>query len=96
MIPVTPPCAADFTVKVFSLASLVGLTRWVDYIPVKEVTPGRANSYDNDGCVSVTKLASESGSTRWVDHIPVGVVADADSNMWRTDNTGFIPVDGLV
>ncbi len=95
MIPFTPPCNTTFKVKTFTLASLTGLTRWVDYIPVKEVTPGRVDSYDNNGAVSVAPLANETGSIRWVDHLPVGVVADADSGKWRTDNAGFIPVDGL-
>lgn len=96
MLPRTPPCNGAFAIKAFVLVSLTGLVRWVDYIPVKEVVPGRARSYDADGSIPVVELANETGSVRWVDHIPVGEVADDDSNMWRTDNAGFIPVTGLT
>lgn len=78
------------------MASVTGLVRWVDYIPVKEVVPGRNRSYDNDGAIAVAELVNETGSVRWVDHIPVFEVTDADSTKWLVEAIGFIPVDGLT
>lgn len=80
----------------FTLPSVTGLARWVDYIPVKEVVPARGRSYDEGGAIAVTELASETGSVRGVDHIPVFEVTDADSTRWRIEAEGFIPVDGLT
>jgi hypothetical protein len=96
MIPFTPPSDSGADPKVFFLASVTGLVRWLDYIPVKSIGAGRIRSYDDDGNIRVTALGSEAGSTRWVDHVPVFEVADGDSNKWRTDNAGFIPVSQAI
>lgn len=72
-------------------------TKWIHYIPVKQVVPSSdsVNRYDQQGAVAVQILSSGTGLREWVDYIPVVEVADADSGRWRTDNTGFIPIVGI-
>jgi hypothetical protein len=72
-------------------------TKWKDYIPVKQVTPGTnsTNTYNNDGAIAVVILVSNSGLVEGKDYIPVVEVTDPDSGRWRTDNTGFIPIIGI-
>lgn len=72
-----------------------GLTRWVDYIPVAEVTPGRNDSYDTDGAIRVEELESVTGLTAWVDYVPVSEDAAAAAGKWRFESNGWIPVDGM-
>jgi hypothetical protein len=73
------------------LSDVTGLVEWVDYIPVKEESAGRAHSTDNDGyLVSASQSASPSG-TKWVDYIPVFVVSR--STPYSTDADGYIPFD---
>jgi len=76
------------------VVSAVGRTKWVNYLPVKQVTPGASstNTFNNDGAIGVSILSSGSGLTEWVDYIPVVEVSDPDSGRWHTDNTGFIPI----
>jgi hypothetical protein len=78
---------------VFVLSSVTGLTKWVDYIPVKEiVSPTRLNSYNKDDAMAVFPLASSSGKQAWVDYIPVFLVTTGTA--WSTDVDGYIPVNG--
>lgn len=77
--------------------------RWVDYIPVKNVTPARADSYDHEfdgdyvggGAIRVEELESVAGLTAWVDYVPVSEDAGAAGGQWRFDNNGWIPVSGM-
>lgn len=90
-----PLCGAVRTV--FALSSVEGLTRWVDYIPVKVSTTHTAASvgtYNANGALLVKALPSVSGLQKWVDYIPVYVVADADAKGWTYDNDGFLWVTG--
>lgn len=73
------------------VVSAEGLTRWVDYIPVRQVVPTSLNTFDVGGAVGVYSLASNSGLTAWVDYVPVVEVSDSD-NRWRYESDGWIPV----
>lgn len=81
---------------VFVLASLVGLTRWVDYIPVSAVPGCQAGTYEANGCWAVLALSSTAGKVAWVDYIPVGDVTPVAAGKWRYENNGWIPVDTLT
>ena len=79
---------------VFALSSVSGLTQWIDYIPVKEVSsPTTLNAYDNDDAILVSPLASTTGKLAWKDYIPVYLVTTGVA--WSSDNNGYIPVNGL-
>lgn len=86
-----------FRQPVFALSSVAGLVQWVDYLPVRVISPsdGCAGRYDEDGCWPVEALASVTGLSAWVDYIPVFAVADSP-NKWRYENDGWIPVDTLT
>lgn len=89
---------SDYTgsrVRVFELPSVTGLVRWVDYIPVRVVTPGagKTGTYDDSGCLAVVALASETGSIRWIDHLPV---YSEGTDKWRYNDDGYIPIDTLT
>jgi hypothetical protein len=78
---------------IFVLSSVSGLTKWIDYIPVKEVTtPTTLNAYDNDDAIAVSPLVSTSGKLAWKDYIPVFLVTTGTA--WSSDNNGYIPVNG--
>lgn len=95
MLPRTYPCNTSFELRVFEV-SPSGLVKWVDYIPIKEVVPGTGHvrTYENDGAMAVETLSSVTGLVAWVDYLPV--VPVTDSAQWRSDNDGFIPVDGFT
>ena len=76
------------------LSDVTGLVEWVDYIPVKEETGGRALSYDNTGYLSSTSQAADPAGTAWVDFIPVYVVAR--STPYSTSSDGYIPFDDVT
>lgn len=82
--------------KIYPLASVSGLTEWVDYLPVKlQGSPNRLNSTDNDGALHTTEvLASITGLVKWVDYIPVYVVVR--STPWVTSTDGYIPYDDVT
>ena len=78
---------------VFVLSSVTGLTKWIDYIPVREVSsPTKLNAYDNNDAISVSPLASASGKQAWIDYIPVFLVTTGTA--WSSNNDGYIPVTG--
>jgi len=72
-----------------------GLVRWVDYIPVSEVTPDRNDSYDNAGAIRVEEIEDATGLVAWVDYVPVSEDAAAAAGKWRFDANGWIPVSGM-
>jgi hypothetical protein len=75
------------------LSSVVGLTKWIDYIPVKEITtPTTLNAYDNDDAILVSPIASIVGKQAWKDYIPVFLVTTGVA--WSSNNDGYIPVNG--
>lgn len=83
------------TSKVF-VVSATGRTKWVDYIPVRQVVPGtdKTNRYDQDGALPVTILGSVTGLREWVDYTPVVEVASS-TNQWRCEADGYIPIIGV-
>lgn len=98
MIPHTFPTTVDGTTRlsemvVYELASIVGLTRWVDYIPVKTVaTSSTAQGTTNSGGYQpVNVLGSTAGLTAWINYIPVYQDAAA-TEAWTCSSSGYIPV----
>lgn len=83
-----------FKIRKALVVSTSGRTKWVHYIPVKQVTPAEINkgTYNNDGAIEVKLLTSSVGLSEWVDYIPVVQVSDIEYERWRTDNSGWIPV----
>lgn len=76
---------------VYFLTSVVGLRRWVDYIPVKLSNGGVENSYNNNGFINVAIVPSLGGTVRaWKDYIPV-YQDDAATTAWQVSSIGFIP-----
>lgn len=75
------------------IVSSSGRVAWVDYLPVRQVTPTtpNLNTFNEAGAVGVYSLSSISGLTAWVDYTPVVEVSDS-SNKWRAEADGFIPV----
>ena len=75
---------------IYKLASLTGLTRWIDYIPVKTSgTQGILNSYDGNMYVNV--LGSITGKQAWLDYIPAYEDAAA-TTAWEVNSSGYIPI----
>tara|TARA_R110000782_G_C14788545_1_gene410677 strand:+ start:167 stop:1711 length:1545 start_codon:yes stop_codon:yes gene_type:complete len=75
------------------LPTVVGLTKWVDYLPVKwQNSTGKENSYDNDGFLCVSDILSVAGKLAGVDYIRVFVDASA-TKPWSTDATGYVPIN---
>jgi hypothetical protein len=75
---------------IFKLSSLTGLTRWIDYIPVKtSETQGILNSYD--GNMYVNELGSITGRQAWLDYIPAYEDASA-TDAWQVSANGYIPI----
>lgn len=81
---------------IYPLASIVGKTEWVDYIPVAlQGSPNRLNSTDAAGALHASAvLASITGKVAWVDYIPVYVVSRATP--WYVGPTGYIPYDDVT
>jgi hypothetical protein len=76
---------------VYFLTSVVGLQRWVDYIPVKLTQGGTENSYNNNGYINVAVLPSLSSQTQaWKEYIPV-YQDDAATDAWQVNSIGYIP-----
>ncbi len=93
MLPVCSPSDANGDSIVFSLASVDGLTEWVDYIPVQIVALDATliNKTDPGGFRQVNALASDSGLLSFKDFIPVFVVTGR-STPWNTGADGYIPM----
>lgn len=81
--------------RVFVITPSGSQVRWVDYIPISNVTPTRNDSYDTDGAIRVEELESITGLTAWADYIPVSEDAAAAAGKWRFDANGWIPVSGM-
>ena len=79
-------------VRKILVVSPSGRTKWVSYIPVKQVTSPTTGTTDNNGAIEVKLLTSGTGLTEWVDYIPVVEVTDAEVKKWRYDNIGWIPI----
>lgn len=97
MIPYTYPSSVSGTTGrvqciVYYLPSVAGLTRWVDYIPVKQVggTPVEGTT-DANGYQAVVSIGSTTGLVPYKDYIPV--YEDAAATVaWGTGSDGYIPV----
>ena len=74
---------------VYKLASITGLTRWSDFVPVKTVALTQKNSFDGQMYVSV--LSSVTGKQAWIDYIPVYEDSSA-SKAWLCSADGYIPI----
>jgi len=75
---------------IYPLSDVTGLVEGVDYLPVKQESAGRANSYDNTGYFTASSvLASVTGLVAWVDYIPVYVVAR--TTPWTSGTDGYVP-----
>lgn len=93
MIPVTAPCDTTSLPYIYKIASTVGLTEWVDYIPVQTGTAAatQRNRTNATGYQAVNSLASNSGLTAFKDYIPVSIVTGR-TKPWSTDADGYIPL----
>lgn len=102
MIPQTFPSVVDANNRtkmvVYEVPSIVGLTRWIDYIPVKsppnENDLSLANTFANDGFILSNGLTSVTGLQAFVDYIPI-YVDNAATTAWTTDANGYIPLSDL-
>jgi hypothetical protein len=100
MIPRTFPSSVasngSTQMIVYFLPSVSGLTRWVDYIPVKFTTVATAateNTYNQNGYIPVVSLSSIAGATPFKEYVPVFLDSSAvDADVWDVTITGFIPV----
>lgn len=101
MIPHTYPTFMDAQkkayMKVFFLSSVSGLTKWIDYIPVKTVAFSATNegTTNTGGHMTVTQVASDTALAKWRDYIPV--YEDASATVaWSSNANGYIPVCQLL
>ena len=94
MIPRCYPQDTTGKMKVFQLLSTTGLTRWIDYIPVKTATLNSAveNTYAATGYIRCNTLGSTTGLKAWNDYIPVWTDASA-TVPWSTNANGYIPIN---
>ena len=94
MVPQTFPSVYDTDgqqlMTIYVLSSVSGLTKWVDYIPVKRIDVGTKNSYNNDGYIGVSQVASTTGLAAFKDYIPV-YLDESATDAWTVNATGFIP-----
>lgn len=96
MVPQTYPSTVDAVtgrpeMVTFNLASIVGLTRWIDYIPVKTQVSGIEGRTESNGYIAENRLVSSTGLAAWRDYIPVYEDAAA-TDRWVVSASGFIPV----
>lgn len=69
-----------------------GLTSWVHYIPVTNVTQSAEYArHRGAGLISVTTIADTTGKTAWTDYVPVASVAEFGDS-WILDDEGFLPI----
>lgn len=98
MIPRTFPSVyvssnGDTAMVVYKIVDTAGLTRWVDYIPVRYSTDEteKVNSYDNNATLLVSELLSTAGKQAGLDYIRV--YEDVTATVRWTDNAnGYIPI----
>ncbi len=93
MLPVCSPSDANGDTKIFALASVTGLTEWVDYIPVQtaSLVASEINRTSPTGFRQVNSLASDSGLAAWKDYVPV-FVTTGRTTPWNTGPDGYIPM----
>jgi hypothetical protein len=97
MVPQTFPSVYNTTngstsMVVYEITDLTGLTRWVDYIPVKfSPDTDTPNSYDNNGALYVSAIPSIVGKQAGKDYIRI-YVDSAATKRWTVSADGFIPV----
>lgn len=102
MIPQTFPSTQDAVTGVremvtFPLVSVAGLTRWIDYIPVKTVatSASKQGTTDIGGYQPVSPLGSISGLMAFKDYVPT--YEDAAATVaWECSAVGYIPVAASV
>lgn len=78
---------------VYKIVDTTGLTRWIDYIPVKYSTDEteKVNSYNNNATLLVSELLSTTGKQAGLDYIRV--YEDVTATVRWTDNAnGYIPI----
>lgn len=98
MIPRTFPTTVEAEtgnreMVVFYLSSITGLSRWVDYIPVRTVQNevSEENNTNANGFQAVNALTSVSGLVSFRDYIPV--YEDTSATVpFSTNADGYIPV----
>ena len=103
MIPATFPSVLDSSNRtkmlVYQVPSITGLTRWVDYIPVKspasESDLTLANTYANEGFILTSKVNDITGLVPFKDYVPIYLDSTA-TKAWSADNDGYIPMAELA
>lgn len=103
MLPVCYPSSPSPTTGLpeavaYALSSVSGLTRWVDYIPVKLVSGAlgvNEQSTNVGGFTPMRLLGSAIGMAAWRDYIPV-YVDNSATEAWVTSDTGYIPYANSV
>ena len=102
MIPHTFPTIPDATtgfpeMVIYKLASITGLNRWTDYIPVKTVSTSATNqgTTNTGGYQPINELVSTTGKTAWIDYIPCYEDASATTPFTCSD-VGYIPIAASV
>ena len=103
MIPATYPSILDSSNRtkmlVYQVPSITGLTRWVDYIPVKspasESDLSLANTYANEGFILTSKVNDITGLVPFKDYVPIYLDSTA-TKAWSADNDGYIPMSELA
>lgn len=77
----------------YTLVSVSGLTKWIDYIPVRyaNYSASTINTYSNDGGLATKILDDVTGLASWVDYIPV-YVDNSLTVPWSSDANGYIPI----
>lgn len=73
------------------ITNISGLTRWVDYIPVKDTAPYTANSYNNNGALDLDIKTDVTGLQAGKDYIRIFADAAA-TKPWQVSSDGYIPV----
>lgn len=103
MLPVCYPSSPSPTTGLpeavaYALSSVSGLTRWVDYIPIKLVSGAlgvNEQSTNVGGFTPMRLLGSAIGMAAWSDYIPV-YVDNSATEAWVTSATGYIPYANSV
>lgn len=77
----------------YYLGSIEGLTRWVDYIPVRfnSYLNGPENTYDLNGYIPVSSISSITGLTPFKDYVPL-YIDNTSTDVWTSDVDGYIPI----
>lgn len=97
MIPRTYPSIVENGLTkmiVHFITDVTGMKRWVDYVPVKTVTPSLANrnTYNTGGAITSVAVATSLSNVAWKDYVPV--FNDPTAFVpWTTNNDGYIPLE---